>query len=138
MLENYLLVNKKVLPDYFEKVLEARKMVETGKAKDVSEAVKLAGISRSTYYKYKDSILETSEMNSSRTAVISVMLSHEPGTLSALLKKISDAGGSILTITQAPPVRGIAEVTISLDVSNVTGSIDELMSNLGARLIAIE
>ena len=54
MLEHYLIVHKSVLPDYFEKVVEARRLIESGKAPDVSSAVKMAGISRSTFYKYKD------------------------------------------------------------------------------------
>ena len=138
MVDNYLIVHKKVLPDYFEKVIEARHKIENGEAKDISEAVKLVGISRSTYYKYKDYILEVGEMESSRTAVISVMLSHEPGRLSALLSKISNAGGSIITITQAPPIRGRAEVTISLDVSGIIQPVEDLVASLGAKLIAIE
>ena len=58
MLEHYLIVHKSVLPDYFEKVVEARRLIESGKAPDVSSAVKMAGISRRTFYKYKDYILE--------------------------------------------------------------------------------
>ena len=71
MLENYLLIHKDILPDYYEKVLAVRRMLENGKEKDVSHAVKLAGISRSTYYKYKDYILEPTELDSGRKAVLS-------------------------------------------------------------------
>lgn len=138
MLDNYLIVNKKILPEYFEKVLEARKLLESGAAKDVTDAVKQSGISRSTYYKYKDYILEMDEVSESRTAVISVMLSHEPGKLSALLTKISDVGASVITITQAPPIRGRAEVTISLDVSRIKCELEDLIASVGAKLIAVE
>lgn len=138
MLEDYLIVHKSVLPDYYEKVVEVRHMLERGEAKDVSAAVRLVGISRSTYYKYKDFLLEPSEINDGRTAVITVMLPHEPGTLSELLRKISEAHASVITITQAVPIRGKAEVTISLDVSELSYSIEELVKNLGARLVAVE
>lgn len=138
MLEDYLIVHKSVLPDYYEKVVEVRHMLERGEAKDVSAAVRLVGISRSTYYKYKDFLLEPSEINDGRTAVITVMLPHEPGTLSELLRKISEAHASVITITQAVPIRGKAEVTISLDVSELNYSIEELVKNLGARLVAVE
>ena len=74
MLEHYLIVHKSVLPDYFEKVVEARRLIESGKAPDVSSAVKMAGISRSTFYKYKDYILEPSAMSDGKKAVLSVML----------------------------------------------------------------
>lgn len=138
MLNNYLIVNKSVLPDYFEKVVEARHLIESGRAKDVSSAVRIVGISRSTYYKYKDCILEPSELNSGRTAVMTVMLPHAPGTLSELLRRISDAGGSIITITQAVPIRGKAEVTLSLDVTDLSQPVEDLAKAIGAKLVAVE
>ena len=61
MLENYLIVHKSILPDYYEKVLQARKLMDSGKVREVSQAVKQVGISRSTYYKYKDYIFEPSD-----------------------------------------------------------------------------
>ena len=131
MLDDYLIVHKSILPDYFEKVIQVRKLLENGKAKDVSQAVKIAGLSRSTYYKYKDWILEPSAMNEGRMAVISVMLSHEPGVLSSLLAKISEVGGSVVTITQSMPIHSIAQVTLSIDVSNIPGALEDLMADIG-------
>ncbi len=145
MLDNYLIVHKSVLPDYFEKVVEARRLIENGRAPDVSSAVKMAGISRSTYYKYKDYVLEPSAMSEGRKAVLSVMLAHEPGVLSALLAKVSEAGCSVLTITQSLPIHNRAGVTISLDISGMPGTIDGLLADLSAtpgvekpKLLAIE
>ena len=130
MLENYLIVHKSVLPDYFENVVEARRLYESGKAADVSSAVKMTGISRSTYYKYKDYILEPSAVSDGRKAVLSVMLAHETGVLSALLAKVSSAGCSVLTITQSLPIHDRAGVTISLDISGMPGTIDELLAGI--------
>ena len=145
MLENYLLIHKNILPEYYEKVLAARHLLEDGKAKEVSQAVKMVGISRSTYYKYKDFILEPSEMTVGHKAVLSMMLTHEPGVLSTVLTHISEAGGSVLTITQSLPIHGNANVVISVDMTNMTmapdGIMDQLMSLRGVRsskLIAIE
>ena len=145
MLDNYLIVHKSILPDYFEKVLEAKNMLETGEAKDVSQAVKLAGISRSTYYKYRDYIMRPVEMSEGRRAVISVKLSHETGVLSSLLSKISDAGGSVLTISQSLPVNDSAEALISLDLSMINVTMDDLMKEISktqgvekSKLLAIE
>ena len=118
LLENYLIVHKSVLPDYFEKVVHARRLIESGSAADVSSAAKMAGISRSTYYKYKDYVLEPSAMSEGRKAVLSVMLAHETGVLSALLTRISEAGCSVLTITQSLPIHNRAEVTLSMDISS--------------------
>ena len=97
MLENYLLIHKDILPDYYEKVLAVRRMLENGKEKDVSHAVKLAGISRSTYYKYKDYILEPTELDSGRKAVLSMLLDHEPGVLRTCRYTARPALRSVLT-----------------------------------------
>ena len=145
MLSNYLIVHKSILPDYFEKVLECRRLMQSGKVREVSQAVKLVGISRSTYYKYKDYIFEPSDLNDSRKAVYSMMLDHARGVLSSLLACISETGASVLTITQSLPIQNKASVTISIDVSNVTEKIDNVTARLNAipgldnlRLLAIE
>ena len=145
MLDNYLIIHKSILPEYYEKVVAARRWLEDGRVREVSQAVKQVGISRSTYYKYKDFILEPSEMAGGRKAVLSLMLSHEPGVLSAVLSHISEQGGSVLTITQSLPIRGKASVTITLDVSGMEGTLANLMEALAAtpgaenpRLVAVE
>ena len=145
MLENYLIVHKNILPDYYDKVIAARHLLESGKVKEVSQAVKMVGISRSTYYKYKDFIMEPGEISAGRKAVFSMLLTHETGILSALLNKISSAGFSVLTITQSPPIHNMASVTLSLDLSYATSSVSELLSSMSktpgienVKLIAIE
>ena len=145
MLENYMIVHKSILPDYFETVLKAKHLLEEGKAKNVMQAVKMAGISRSTYYKYKDFILEPIRISDGRKAVISMLLSHETGILSHVLSVISQAGASILTITQSLPVHGNASVTITLDISGMPAAITNLLKDIddcqgveNAKLIAID
>lgn len=145
MLENYLIIHKSILPEYYEKVLQVRNLLESGRVREVSQAVRQVGISRSTYYKYKDYILEPSEMAGGRKAVLSMMLAHEPGVLSALLQQISERGGSVLTITQSLPIHKKASVTISLDVSAMPGSLTQLLEAVektpgveNARLVAVE
>lgn len=144
-LEEYLLVKRDVLPDCFEKVAQVRKYLDMGRARDVTEAVRLVGISRSTYYKYKDAVLEPSEAGTGRKAVMSMLLRHETGVLSSLLTCVSSAGGSVLTITQSPPVNLVASVTMTVDVTLMDVSIEKLLQNMGSvngvedvDLIAIE
>ena len=127
MLDQYLIIHKSILPEYYEKVLEARHLLEDGRIKDVSQAVREVGISRSTYYKYKDYILEPTDFSGGRKAVLSMMLTHERGVLSAL------------------PIRNKASVTISLDLSGMKGNMSELVAGLSetpgveqVRLLAIE
>jgi chorismate mutase len=145
MLENYLIVHKSILPDYYEKVIEARRLMASGKVKEVSQAVRQVGISRSTYYKYKDFLFEPSDMAGERKAVLSMMLDHTTGVLSALLRVISEAGASVLTITQSLPIRDMASLTLSLDVSGLTVTMAELVKAMentegvdNVRLLAVE
>ncbi len=142
----YLIVNKKVLPDFFEKVVEARNLIEHGIVKEVSEAVKIAGISRSTYYKYKDYVYTPNVKDLfCKKAVISMMISHEQGLLADVLKKFSDNGANILTIVQNLPINGKANVVISAEMNKLTVSIETLIQIIGEvkgvhkpKLIAIE
>ena len=145
MLSNYLIVHKSILPEYYEKVLQCRHLMESGKTREVSQAVRQVGISRSTYYKYKDYIFEPSDITGARKATFSLMLDHEPGLLSSLLATVSEMGASVLTISQSLPIHNKAAVTFSLDVSNVTESIDTLLERIAAipgldnlRLLSIE
>lgn len=145
MLENYLIVHKSILPEYFESVLDAKHLLEEGKAKNVIQATRMVGISRSTFYKYKDFILEPIRLADGRKAVISMLLSHETGILSSVLSRISDEGASILTITQSLPVHGKASVTVTLDVSEMPAPITNLLKEIddcqgveNTKLIAVD
>lgn len=145
MLENYLIVHKSILPDYYETVLAVRRRLESGQGKDVSQACREAGISRSTYYKYKDFIFEPSDVEGGRRAVLSMLLEHEPGVLSALLQCVSAAGASVLTIDQSLPIHAKASLTVALDLGGMNISLQQLLDGIGAvpgvdniRLIAIE
>ena len=131
MKSDFLSVHKKILPVYYEKVLEARQMVESGAARDVSAAVRAVGISRSTYYKYKDFIYSPDNGDAGRKAVISMQLSHEIGVLSTALNKLSTMGVSVLTISQNLPIRDVASVLMTLDVSQMSVSIEESTHILG-------
>lgn len=141
----FLLVDASVLPDYFEKVLEAKALLSSGKEASVSEAVKTVGISRSTFYKYKDDVFALEGGTDHRKAVISCMLSHKSGLLGEVLRLLSEHGANILTISQNMPIHDIAHVTISLELSPVHPDADDLIPLLngidgvsGAKLISIE
>ncbi len=145
MLDQYLIIHKSILPEYYGKVLEAKHLLEDGKIKDVSQAVRQVGISRSTYYKYKDYILEPTDFSGGRKAVLSMMLVHEQGVLSGLLIKISEARANVLTITQSLPIRDKASVTISIDMSEMKQNLSDLTDAISntpgveqVRLLAVE
>jgi chorismate mutase len=144
MNENYFIVNKELLPEYIDKVVYATKLMTDGSAKTISDAVKKAGISRSTYYKYKDKVFGYT-FDSAHKCIFSLSLSHEKGILSNVINMIAEYGGNILTIHQDIPIHDIAYLTISLDITYMTDDISVLLKAISAlrgaaniRLIAID
>ncbi len=132
MQEEYVIIRRDILPESWQKVLEVKRLLETREAKDVSEAARAAGLSRSTYYKYRDSLMEFSSAGEWRTMVLGLMLRHEAGTLSTLLARISETGASVLTISQSLPVRDRANVQISLDISRMSEGLSQFMDKISA------
>ena len=126
----YYIVDKSILPDYFEKVIETKKILSAGTVKEVSATVKMTGISRSTYYKYKDCIFEKEETLSERKAVFLMLLNHEKGVLSKVLTAMSESGANIIAITQSPPIAGSASVTLTCDISRLTQDVPKLLSGI--------
>lgn len=130
MSSDFLIVNKKILPDYLEKVIEARNLLESHEAATVTEAVQKAGISRNTYYKYKDFVFENNGSSSERHAVLTLILKDEAGALSSVISTVTKANTNILTISQALPVAGKANLLITLNISSMNCTIDQLTATL--------
>lgn len=130
MKNDFLIVNRKILPEYLDQVIYARKLLETNEVSTITKAVQMAGISRNTYYKYKDYVFEIGEHQSARKAVLSITLKDKSGALSAVLQKLSEQHISVLTISQALPVNGKANVLLSLDISAAETSVEDIIGNL--------
>lgn len=144
-MKKFLVIDSSVLPDVFEKVLTAKELLRTNNAKGISEAVKKVDISRSTFYKYKDYVFALSEGMVGNKAIISFLLKDERGTLSSILKFLSDNSVNILTISQDLPINKIANVSITIEISKMETDIDTLVENLKvlngvvkAELLALE
>lgn len=129
MKSDYLIVHKKLLPPFLEKVIEARALLNNHEVDSISQAVKKVGISRNTYYKYKDYVFEQKE-HISNHAVITLVLIDSPGMLSDVINCLSERNVNIVTISQAEPLSGLASVMISMDISDIKGTLDELMKDL--------
>ena len=127
----YLLVDERVVPDIFKKVLEAKRYIATGKAKNSSEAVRLANISRSAFYKYKDRVMEYNAQVSNNIVTFYMSMEDVPGVLSSVINHLYEYGANILTINQSIPTNGCAAVTISIRMSDVTLEEEQLMIRLG-------
>ncbi len=129
-MSKFYVVSSDILPDVLEKVIEARSLLELGKVKKISEAVKLVGISRGTYYKYKDAVFAFNEDQSHRRAVISMLISSRHGTLSQILSVIANSLSNILAINQTIPINGTHTISLTLDISEMQMGIDVLLSQL--------
>lgn len=126
----YYIVKEKAVPEILLKVVEAKRMIESEKAMTVQEATDAVGISRSSFYKYKDDIIPFHEHVHGRTITLSIQLEDEPGLLSGILKRIADFHANILTIHQAIPINGVASLTLSIDILPTSGDFSALVEVL--------
>jgi len=130
---DYFIVEASSLPEIFHKVVEARRLLDTGEADTVNKAVQMTGISRSAFYKYKDAVRPFQDMLHGRIITFQMMMKDEPGILSAVLNLFADSGANILTINQGLPVNGCAAVYISVETSAMRVSMNELLEQISAR-----
>lgn len=126
----YYLVNSSILPEVFPKVITAKNLLASGEAASVSQAVRMAGISRSAYYKYKDAIFEYNTQNSDETATINAKLKDNAGVLSALMNEIYKAGANVLSVNQSTPVNSVADVSVTVRIAEMTVSSAELVNSI--------
>lgn len=144
-MSKFYVVSSEILPEVLEKVMEAQTLLQTGQARRISEAVKQVGISRGTFYKYKDAVFSFNAENSTRKAIISATIRDETGALSRLLTMIATRQVNVLAINQTIPINGIASVTLTIDINNLEISVQNLISLLQdlpivtkAELVAVE
>lgn len=130
MKNQYVLADVSVLPEVFPKVLKAKKLLRSGEAATVNDAVRMMGISRSAYYKYKDRIFPFNEMQGILSVYFELM--DIPGTLSEILGIVARAGCNILTINQTIPINGVASITMTLQTEAMQMEFDEMMDALSA------
>lgn len=127
---NYYLVNSNILPPVFSKVIEAKNYLASGEAKSASQAAKMAGISRSAYYKYKDAIFEYNTENGEETVTISAKLMDNAGVLSALMNELYVAGANVLSVSQSVPFNSVADVSVTVRITEMEISTRELLDNI--------
>ena len=126
-----LLVNINALPEVYRKVAEAKELIATGKAKTASEASKMCGISRSAYYKYKDSVFEYTNPFG-KIVSLHAVLRDKAGVLSALLSVLYSHGCNILTVNQGLPLAGKASVSVSLRIPDGSFDIKDVLETLAS------
>lgn len=139
--EKFYLIQDDVLPISIRKMMEVKKLLNSGQFKTIQEAVNQVGISRSVYYKYKDKIFPFNTATYQKVITVSLLLEHRPGILSRVLQFVADKGGNVITINQSIPLQGIANVVLSIDLAQLQQSttyfLEELINVDGVRRAVI-
>ena len=128
----FYIVEASALPEVFLKVAEAKRLLSTGEASTVNDATKMTGISRSAFYKYRDSVLPFQNMLKGRTITFQFLLHDEPGMLSTILTAFTQQDANILTINSIVPTNSCAVVTISAEMMDPDVSLEEFLAQLSA------
>ena len=128
----FYLVREDVLTESMLKMLEAKRLLASGEERTIQEATKRVGLSRSAYYKYKDTVFPFESIARERVLTIFIQLEDRKGSLATILRIISEAKCNVLTIHQTIPVQGRANITLSLDVTEMPIKLEEFMQKLKA------
>ena len=126
----YFVVKEKAIPEVLLKVVEAKRLLESEKVLTIQDAVDAVGISRSSFYKYKDDIFQFHDNSQGTTFTLTFQMDDEPGLLSDVLKTIAEYRANILTIHQSIPINGIASLSLSVQVLQNTGDISKMMERM--------
>ena len=127
---SFFVLKEKAVPEVLLKVVEAKRLLDSGKMTSVQDATEAVGISRSSFYKYKDDIFPFHENAKGKTVTMVIQLDDEPGILSLVLKTIADFHANVLTIHQSIPVNGIASLSLSIDVFPTTGNVEDMKNSI--------
>ena len=128
--KKYFVVRERAVPEVLLKVVQAKRLLDSGRAQTVQDAAEQTGISRSSFYKYKDDIFPFHEEARGKTITFIIQMDDEPGILSDVLKIIAEYRANILTIHQSIPINGIASLTLSIQVLQTTGDISRMIEQL--------
>ena len=126
----YYIVEASALPTVFLKVAEAKRLLSTGEAATVNEATQMTDISRSAFYKYRDSVMPFQNMMTGRIITFQLLLQDEKGLLSSILSVFANSKANIITINSIVPTNGCAVVTISAETMELTISLEDLLRHI--------
>ena len=126
----YYIVDREALPEVYSQVVEAKRLLASGKADTVQEAVDMVGISRSSFYKYKDSIVPFHDTTRGHVITFTVEVADRPGLLSVVLNLVASYNANILSIHQSIPMYEVALLTLSVDLGESKGDINDMFKKL--------
>ncbi len=123
----FFIVEHNAVPEVLLKVVEVKRLLESYKNLTIQEATDTVGISRSSFYKYRDFIFPFNENARGRTITFMIQVSDQPGLLSSILKILAQHSFNILTIHQSIPVNNLASINFSVEVPQDLEDITEAL-----------
>ena len=126
----YYLVEASALPEVFLKVAEAKRLLETGAVKTVNEAAQQTGISRSAFYKYRETVLPFHNAMTGRVITFQLLMRDEPGSLNSVLSLFAEHNANLQSVNSIMPTNGSGILTISAETINISVSLEELLRQL--------
>ena len=124
------MVKQKAVPEVLLKVVEAKRLLESSKAITVQDATERVGISRSSFYKYKDDIFPFHDNSKGKSITFILQMDDEPGLLSLVLQTIAEYKGNVLTIHQTIPINGVASLTLTVDLLPITRDVSSMIEQI--------
>lgn len=128
--QKFYLVEEEILPEAIRKTIKTKELLRLNDDLTINDAVKQLGLSRSAFYKYRDSIFPFYEATKNKIISLSILVEDKPGALSRLLNSIAEDGGSIITINQGIPLQGIAHITLSIDTKIMNVDLEAMLDKL--------
>ena len=126
----YYVLKEKAVPEVLLKVIEAKRLLDSGKTTSVQEATEMVGISRSSFYKYKDDIFPYHDTQKGKTVTMVMQLEDKPGILSVVSRVLAEHKVNVLTIHQSIPINGISSLTLSADLLPESGELEEIVNSI--------
>lgn len=129
-LQKMYIIDSKILPDVYEKVVQAKELLQSRESLTILDACSRVGLSRSAFYKYKDSVYDFMSSDKGKMLILFMVLRHAPGVLSDIINTIASVKGNILTINQTMPIRDSATLTVTVDMKTMDIGPEELVQLL--------
>lgn len=127
---NYYVIKKKAVPEVLLKVVEVKRLLAAERFMTIQEATEKIGLSRSSFYKYKDDIFPFHENEKGQTITLAIQMDDMPGLLAEILQEIEKYKANILTIHQSIPLNRVATLTISVEILSTTGNISDMVNEI--------
>ena len=132
-MEKYYVLRERAIPEILLKVVEAKRLIESGEAESIMEATEMVGISRSSFYKYKDDISIFHKKDEGKITTVIVQVDDGPGMFLGVLNSIAEYKINILNIHQGISVNGVANLMLELEAPENADYIPDIVKKIGRR-----